>query len=374
MDNLAHTLVGASLAESGLKRWTPLGTAALVAGANLPDVDALVSFWGQDAALLHRRGWTHGVLALALQPFLLAGLLLAYDRWVRRRRQPDQPPARLGPLVALSAIAVLSHPLLDWLNNYGVRWLMPFDGRWFYGDALFIVDPWFWAVGAAAPVLAHSATWRGKLGWSLLGLLTSAVVLVPGMVPWPAKLLWGALVVALVTVRARRDGSLEASRVGQAAVATLALYSLSLWVSSRVAEARAADWLRDQGATVLAAHAGPLPANPLAWDVIVEVPDAYRFFTIGPGGSSASLVESTAALPRRPPDAIVQAALSRPGLEGLRGWLRFPSWQVEESASGWRVTIRDVRYARGDRPGLGSQVVEVTRAEVEQCRREGRCG
>jgi len=36
------------------------------------------------------------------------------------------------------------HPTLDWLNTYGMRWLMPFSGRWFYGDAVFIVDPGCW--------------------------------------------------------------------------------------------------------------------------------------------------------------------------------------------------------------------------------------
>ena len=30
---------------------------------------------------------------------------------------------------------------MDFLNSYGVRLLMPFSERWFYGDALYIVDP-----------------------------------------------------------------------------------------------------------------------------------------------------------------------------------------------------------------------------------------
>ena len=39
---------------------------------------------------------------------------------------------------------MLSHVALDLLNNYGVRLLMPFSNRWFYGDAVFIIDPWLW--------------------------------------------------------------------------------------------------------------------------------------------------------------------------------------------------------------------------------------
>ena len=50
---------------------------------------------------------------------------------------------------------MLTHPVLDWLNNYGIRLLMPFSPRWFYGDAVFIIDPWLWlALGGALGAIA----------------------------------------------------------------------------------------------------------------------------------------------------------------------------------------------------------------------------
>ena len=142
MDPIAHTFTGAALAATGLRRATPLATAALVIGANAPDIDVLAGFAGSYAALALRRGWTHGVLAIVVLPFVVTGLLLLWDRM--RPGRAERAPARAGPLLALAALAVLTHPTLDWLNNYGMRWLMPFDGRWSYGDALFIVDPWVW--------------------------------------------------------------------------------------------------------------------------------------------------------------------------------------------------------------------------------------
>jgi inner membrane protein len=36
-----------------------------------------------------------------------------------------------------------------------MRWLMPFVNRWYYGDALFIVDPWIWAALILGVVLAR---------------------------------------------------------------------------------------------------------------------------------------------------------------------------------------------------------------------------
>ena len=86
MDPLCHSLVGACLAEAGLGKRTALATATLVIGANLPDVDVFAYFWGPDTALGFRRGWTHGVLALALWPFVLTGIMMAWDRFIRRRR------------------------------------------------------------------------------------------------------------------------------------------------------------------------------------------------------------------------------------------------------------------------------------------------
>lgn len=77
MDNLCHTLVGAAMGEGGLKRRTALAMPALLIGANLPDVDVLAYLWGPDTALGFRRGWTHGVPALVVWPFILTGLLLA---------------------------------------------------------------------------------------------------------------------------------------------------------------------------------------------------------------------------------------------------------------------------------------------------------
>jgi inner membrane protein len=129
LDNVTHTLVGAALAQSGLRRRTPLALATLMVAANIPDVDGALYWMGASASAYGlRRGWTHGVLALALWPFVLTGAALAWDRWVRRRRRPEADPAVPGALLWLALLGVVTHPLLDFLNTYGVRWLMPFSG------------------------------------------------------------------------------------------------------------------------------------------------------------------------------------------------------------------------------------------------------
>src|SRR5918999_2998792 len=160
MDNVCHTLVGAALAEAGLKRRTALGAATLMIGANFPDIDVLAVPFGHSVDF--RRGWTHGVLALVVLPFVLTAMMLAWDRWIaapRAVRHGIERPRAGVPreLLLLSAISVLTHPTLDWMNEYGMRWLMPFSGRWFYGDMLFILDPWLWAALGLGVALARRA-------------------------------------------------------------------------------------------------------------------------------------------------------------------------------------------------------------------------
>jgi inner membrane protein len=156
MDPVTHTLVGANLAETGLKQRTALGTATLLLAANAPDIDVLSYLAGPSTALWFRRGATHGVLAWLVLPLVVTGVMLAWDRLVRRRggRAPDRAVLP-GQLVLLALIGVATHPLLDLLNTYGIRLLMPFSETWFYGDTLFIVDPWVWAALTAGWLLAR---------------------------------------------------------------------------------------------------------------------------------------------------------------------------------------------------------------------------
>ena len=149
MDNLTHSLVGALLGQAGLKRKTGLAMPALIIGANIPDIDAACFFWLEGTQhLALRRGITHGPIAWVLLPLILASLLYGFDRWQagRGKRPEGRLPVRFGWLYALSLLATLTHPALDWLNVYGIRLLEPFSSRWFYGDTLFIIDVWLWAL------------------------------------------------------------------------------------------------------------------------------------------------------------------------------------------------------------------------------------
>ena len=244
MDPIAHTFTGMALAAAGLRRATPLAATALFMGVNAPDVDVLASFGAEFGQLAFRRGWTHGVLAIAVWPFVLTGILLAWDRLVRLRRKPAAAPARAGPLLALTALAVISHPTLDWLNNYGMRWLMPFDGRWFYGDALFVIDPWFWLLVGGAAFLTFSNSRLALVRWGVFfGLATTLIVVnttlvlsnATELVPVSSAVLWVAGVAALVAARWRFRDAPPAlhERAAQAGLAMAAVYVVAMLAVAR---------------------------------------------------------------------------------------------------------------------------------------------
>ena len=129
MDNLTHSLAGAVLGQMGLKEKTGLAMPTLILAANLPDIDAACLAWLDGVQHLgFRRGITHGPIALLVLPILLWAAMLAFDRWQTKRgkRPARRLPIDKGWLLALAYIGCLSHPALDWLNNYGIRLFEPF--------------------------------------------------------------------------------------------------------------------------------------------------------------------------------------------------------------------------------------------------------
>lgn len=216
MDNLTHSLVGAVLGQAGLKKKTGLAMPALIIGANLPDVDAACFFWLEGTEHLgFRRGITHGPPAMVLLPLILAGLLWAFDWWqTKRGKRPEgRLPVHFGWLYALSFIGCLSHPALDWLNVYGVRFLEPFSSQWFYGDTLFIIDVWLWAL------LITSLWWslrREKKGgnWIKPARIGIAVMLAYIGVNW----LWSE------AIRDGANGTHGYGRLAEVIVSPLPLY------------------------------------------------------------------------------------------------------------------------------------------------------
>lgn len=359
MDPLAHTLAGATLAETRLKDLTPFSAPALILGSNAPDIDAITMFMDRDLSLWFRRGWTHGLLAMVVLPIALTLLLLLVDRVIARLRR-RQPVARAGPLLGLSTLAVVLHPLLDWLNIYGVRLLMPFDGRWFYGDALFIVDPWLWLLLGTSVVVAHSASRVGASAWVALGAATTLLITSFDGAALFVRLLWCVGLVAIIWMRL--DGRLQGRipRLANIALIATALYILTMVATSRLASRQVAAWMAERNSVPMQIMAGPAPGNPFRRDIVVADAERYHFLEVN-WLAAESIRFAHPSIDRGPEGPVTQAALAAPQVRGLNSWKRLPAYRVQPTADGYRVSISDVRFARRVGSGLGAAVVELDR-------------
>jgi len=175
VENITHSLVGATLAELALPATaTPAQrriffTAGVIA-ANLPDADLLYTRITAPPLgyLLHHRGHTHTLGGLVAQA-LLIGLIALFPPL---RRRIGTSGKRFAVLVGA---ALLSHLLLDSWNSYGVHPFWPFNNQWFYGDAIYIAEPWLWILlGVAVVMNARSRISRVMVG-ALLGVVIIAV-------------------------------------------------------------------------------------------------------------------------------------------------------------------------------------------------------
>jgi inner membrane protein len=303
MDNLCHTLAGAALGEAGLKRKTALGMATLLIASNLPDVDVLV-FATDILPMSFRRGWTHGVLAMAVLPAVLGGLMLLWHRL--RRRSPDasarsdiaSTPVNLGGLLLLGYCGTWLHVFMDFLNTYGVRLLMPFSNRWFYGDALYIIDPLLYLVFG------------------------------------------GAVVAARIRRRRGRSARWQPARLG---LAVAAVYVALMLASNLWARAEVARGLARAGRTEMRFMVTPVFANPIRREVIIDTGDRYEkgslwfepFPHFRPLGYGVDTNHT---------DPAVQDANRTPLFQAYLGWARFPFYVIERTAVQTRVHLHDYRY------------------------------
>lgn len=306
MDNLAHSLAGAALGEAGLKKKTGLGMATLIIAANLPDIDALGWLVGENLAW--RRGWTHGPIAMLVLPPLLVGAMVLFDRWQARHgtRPAERLPVHVGWLFALAYIGWVSHPLLDFMNTYGIRLLMPLSELWFYGDVLFIIDVWLWTALALGVWLSRR---RRRLGSARPGL--------------PA--------IVSLCIATAYTGAMGASSVAAEGL------------TRRAAEAAGYGPVR----TVVAS---PVPLNPFRREVVFGTDDAYGFGILR--WTPFPRLELKPRLIDKNMDdpAITEARQVKPIADVLY-WSRLPFAKVERGLGGTVVTISDARYNQGAAAG-----------------------
>jgi len=189
MDPITHFMTGANLGRSGFNRKTAYATLAMTLAAEAPDIDIFWGFRGPLVGFEHHRGITHTLIAAPVLALVTTAVVWLIHKARRKPLKPGLPPPRWGLIWLFALIADLSHLLLDYTNNYGIRPFFPFNPRWYARSIVFIIDPLIFlallgAIGArtgGANVLRATArvTFWGALAMALtagIGKLFGTVV------------------------------------------------------------------------------------------------------------------------------------------------------------------------------------------------------
>lgn len=286
MDNLTHSLLGLAVAKAGCERLSPGATALCLVAASAPDGDVAVLLFADRWSFLHyHRHITHSIIGTLAIALLLPLVFWLGDRWLARLR--SRPPSvRLKGLMLVSLIVSATHPLLDWTNNYGVRLLLPWSSKWFYGDLVFIIDPFIWLLLGGAVFLLTAKRKLQVISWSIMAIVLTYLVLTTSAERGLAnatqlKVLWVGVITALVLAH-RLGAARWGPRVAQTAFGMLVIYWIGLGVlhslALREVSFAAASIAKQSGETVTDFAAMPTLANPSRWLAVAETDRAaYRF-------------------------------------------------------------------------------------------------
>jgi len=245
-------------------------------------------------------------------PVVLTVLMLAWWRWRGRNSEPPKPMA----LLLLSAIGIATHPFLDWMNTYGMRWLMPIDPTWWYADTLFIVDPWIWAALGAGVWFSRRRERRGM----------------PSMAP------------------------------SSIAVAGVALYIAAMGALGVTARRGVREALAARGITADTVVLEPVVGNPVRRRVTWLWEGAYRIadYSVFP----PALSEPWFTLPLNAEHPAAAAASRTPQGREYHSWTRLPYYVIEPGRDTTWVTIGDARYTLDGRSSWASVRIPVATALV----------
>jgi len=325
LEPVTHFLAGACLGRAGLNRKTALATLTLTLAAEAPDLDVLSRFGGPAFAFAHHRGFTHSLLGLPLDAAVVVGFV--YLIWRLRGRKVKNPnlPPRWGLLFFYACLAGLSHILLDFTNNYGVRPFWPFSERWYSWDIVFILDPILFGV-------------------LLLGLIVPSFF---------------SLIDGEIGVRSRGPRGRIAATL--ALVGVILLWGLRDFEHRRAVSALAARTY--EGADPLKVSAYPALIDPFHWYGVVETPN---FFALAPVDSRAPEVdpEGRIELRYKPEETPITLAAKRSYLGRVYlDWGQYPITETEPlnpPDGGYIVQFQDLRFVQ--LPSLLSRSGEPRRA------------
>jgi len=277
MDNITHSLFGATVSESlwallpeqKKTQLAPRTRRAMlltsVLANNFPDLDFFYAsqLYSEPriSSLLHHRGHTHTFAIAFLESLLILGLL-AFGQFVLKKWH-FKKEWRL--LTFLAFLGVQTHILLDSINQYGVHPFWPFDNSWVFGDLFFILEPWAWVTFSLFlwSVTQTKLLRRAYLVIAFLGLVLSFFT-GTGLTPLPLALLVWALALWAIF----RFSDLRLRVLVEACSVTVMIGSFFLARNTLASLTPFEIEASSPNASLHDVILSPLPVNPFCWSLL----------------------------------------------------------------------------------------------------------
>jgi membrane-bound metal-dependent hydrolase YbcI (DUF457 family) len=312
VEPFTHAFTSLALARAGGKRLPRFGTAMLVVSGLAPDLDYASYFGGAGAFMRFHRTVLHSITGSAVMACAVAGAFCILDRSMPPKKKQSQTTAPLAfaAAFAVCAVGAAGHMLLDLASGVGVQLLWPFRAHW--------------------------------TAWNLINDLDLWTLLV---------LIVGLLLPLLFTLVNEEVGVTKKGPGGsRAAIVTLALLAAYFGARANL-HSRAIDLLLSReyhGRIALSAAAFPAPSAPFSWRGIAETDNTMEQVDVplGPGDEFDSDRSVTLFKPEDSP-ALAAGERSAAARKFML-YAKVPFARVQPLEAGYRVEVRDLRFADGD--------------------------
>ena len=341
MDNITHSLVGWTIARTGLVRTSPYTTAALVIGANLPDYDIVYGMSGGLLSYLHtHRAESHSFLGLIVQAIILTSVLYGINFILRKKIKNHSAIQPMSCLIA-AILGLLSHVLMDFTNSYGVRLLLPFSERWLYGDFIFIVDPWILLILSGAIFLGNSRKMKNTVAWGIAAGFISIILLITPYASVVVKGVWIMIIGGLIAARTSIK-TIMPQRIALSAIILLfGYYATMFGIKQKAEQILASD---SSAGEVFEQSVAPTFGNIFSWHAFRENDTNISIGYID-NVFSSSEVNWFKKYPKNFSNETARAALGTCTGRTLLRFSRYPVAMIKPTPNGHLVNIFDARFA-----------------------------
>ena len=173
-------------------------------------------------------------------------------------------------------------------------------------------------------------------------------------------------IISLAALMVRnRDADRWSGRLAVAGLLLAALWIVGLLGLQTATESRVRRLLAGQQVMVERLMVGPVPVDPLTWDVVFKDGDRIRHGRYHWRGSDGLMIDSDSFAAAE--DLDVWNELRASGRSpGFVHWARFPWLERDSGPDGERLYVMDGRYVRQRATGFGSAVFEASETSSEQ--------